>query len=436
MTPVRIATESFYNDKGEKVQPDSPTVVLIGVPPDSLTHETGIEVAVACRNILIENSLYAVHVEIKGSTPTLSASLYRPLPRSYLLHRSMAPFTTCVGLSICSANMTYCKGTAGFYFVDSTKPGKLFLLTARHLLFSPDEEKNELYVYEGSAPQRKVMLLGQHAFDESVKAVKRELSYLETRLSELEEIETTEWLASLSETDRGYEIAAIEAEKKRVNRAIPALKKLLDEVLRDWEKEQNCVIGHVVLSPPISFNVDSSGYTEDWAIAEVHDTMISEAKFVGNVIQLGSVGRDDLVSWMCPSDTSPLPFKYPYTDLLRISKKSLTTTCSVLLRASGLTVGRLNNVRSVNRYHFQGQPTALSREIAVLSRGQWSSFSARGDSGSIVVDGVGGVCGVLTGGEGCDGRLGVTFVTSINFLFKRLENNGYNANIFITADDL
>lgn len=58
-----------------------------------------------------------------------------------------------------------------------------------------------------------------------------------------------------------------------------------------------------------------------------------------------------------------------------------------LLQVVGLTVGRLNTIRAFVRTYFDGKPGVLSREIAVLPRTSKSgAFSARGDSGALVVD--------------------------------------------------
>ena len=43
----------------------------------------------------------------------------------------------------------------------------------------------------------------------------------------------------------------------------------------------------------------------------------------------------------------------------------------------------------------------MSKEVCVLPRDLKSgSFSARGDSSSAVIDGIGRACGIITGGDG------------------------------------
>ena len=64
------------------------------------------------------------------------------------------------------------------------------------------------------------------------------------------------------------------------------------------------------------------------------------------------------------------------------------------------------------------------------------SFSAHGDSGSAVIDGSGRVCGIITGEDGATDDCDCRFVTSLNFLLKRLKSFGIEAEIFPLAADL
>jgi len=105
--------------------------------------------------------------------------------------------------------------------------------------------------------------------------------------------------------------------------------------------------------------------------------------------------------------------------------------------ASDLTVGRLNTIRTFVREYFEGKPGEMSKEMSVLPRNSKSgTFSHRGDSGSVVIDGNGRVCGIVTGGDGTTDVSDCTYVTSINFLIKRLADYGIKANIFPLPADM
>jgi len=81
--------------------------------------------------------------------------------------------------------------------------------------------------------------------------------------------------------------------------------------------------------------------------------------------------------------------------------------------ASGLTVGRLNTIRSFTRYYIKGKPSTMSKEVTVLPRNSKSGpFSKPGDSGSGVIGGKGRIAGLLTGGAGVTDISDCTYVTS------------------------
>lgn len=88
-----------------------------------------------------------------------------------------------------------------------------------------------------------------------------------------------------------------------------------------------------------------------------------------------------------------------------------------------LTIGRLNSIRALVRmYSNDGQPGKMSKEGCVFPRNSKShSFSARRDSGSAVIDGIGRVCGIIAGGDGARDVSDSTFVTSISFFARALE---------------
>ncbi|QRW07475.1 hypothetical protein RhiLY_06474 [Ceratobasidium sp. AG-Ba] len=105
--------------------------------------------------------------------------------------------------------------------------------------------------------------------------------------------------------------------------------------------------------------------------------------------------------------------------------------------ASGLTVGRLNTLRSIVRHYFEGKPSQSSREAAIYPRNSNSGASSEpGDSGTAVIDGKGRVAGILIGGAGTTESFDCTYVTSINFIIKRLQEHGYEPDIFPTASYL
>jgi hypothetical protein len=56
---------------------------------------------------------------------------------------------------------------------------------------------------------------------------------------------------------------------------------------------------------------------------------------------------------------------------------------------TGLTVGRANNIMSYAGYYYDGQEAEPSKEWAIISRDSKSGvFSDKGNSGSVIVDGL------------------------------------------------
>lgn len=436
----------------------SSAVIMVGVIHGTLSHKAGIEYALHCRSILLQNGIDDMHIIIYESEFHRSVSLYKPAATYNPAAVVHDPFSTTLGIPICNARTPNLEGTAGFFFIDTAKPGILYLLTARHVLFHPDNDENKLYTFREGTGQvkKKVMFMGQAAFETRCEAIESAirgkeitLDYLARRLAYADKIK--------DEEDATAERKHAEYEIKEAKEAIPALKTLLADVTRDWTMEESRVIGHVTLSPPITLNYGDDGYTDDWAVVQIEPSMISKLNFVGNAIDLSSAAVDKLTIWMWGQPANPTSFRYPVGNLLRFAgtvsdqemfkpdpknKDDDDAPAIMVLKqgnASDLTVGRLNTVRAFVREYSKGQPGEMSKELSVLPRNYQSGpFSDRGDSGSVVVDGRGRVCGIITGGDGAPGvsESDCAYVTSINFLIKRLADYQIKANILPLPADL
>ncbi|KAM5533672.1 hypothetical protein V8D89_012639 [Ganoderma adspersum] len=430
--------------------------VMVGVNPGTLFGQAGLNAAVGCRSILLENGLNDVHVIILESAFSLSKALYKPAITANPVVVVREPFSTSLGISICSAKSPNLEGTGGFFFLDKAKPGVLHLLTARHVLFHPDKDENKLFAFRGGGGQaaKKVMFMGTATFESRCKSIEFAIGGQQIIIEQLKR--RLDAAAVMEDEEEAVmERADVAKSMAGATAAIAAFQKLLDDVTRDWKDEANRIIGHVTLSPPISFNYGDDGFTEDWAVVEIYPSMIAKLNFVGNAIDLGSIAVDELTAWMYPHSANPPSFKYPGNRLLgffglvpdaemfkpnpRTKDHDNEPVIMVMKNGStsNLTVGRLNTIRAFVRIFPKGQPGRMSKEVCVLPRNSKSGpFSDCGDSGSAVIDGTGRVCGILTGGDGASDVSDCTFVTSINFLLKRLKSFGIDANIFPVAADL
>lgn len=104
--------------------------------------------------------------------------------------------------------------------------------------------------------------------------------------------------------------------------------------------------------------------------------------------------------------------------------------------ASGTTIGRATGIFSFTRAYFNDTSPQTSMEWAILPYDNESgSFCDRGDSGSIIADGLGRIGGLLTGGSGKTASLDITYATPFFWLFPRIKENGYpSAHLYPAMD--
>ena len=448
LDPVRIGTIH---------EAAAPVIIWVGVEPGSLSAMRGIEVAVGLRTFLLQNNIDDVHIEIRESVVSRSAKMYNPALTSNPTVQVREPLSTALGITICAEATPEIQGTATLFFTVSSKPDKLFLLAAKHVLSRIDEENNH-YEYHNSAPRRNVLLLGTNGFKAYIEDIMKRtrgckivIENLEGRLELANKVEDPQ--EAQAERDD------VQAKLKTEQRALQQLQQFLADVRRDWEDPKKRIIGHIVLSPPLILGAGEDGFTQDLAVIEVDTTKVDVTNFRGNFIDLGTeIAVETFTAWMRPGygryPNQPL-FKYPSDRLLQfhntLSNEEMCSpnpenvdergnpTIMVIKRgfSSGLTVGCLNNICSVLRTPFRTQPGEYSREVAVLPRTyKAGAFSEPGDSGAAVINGLGAVVGMLTSSSGSNKLSDCTYITPISFLLKCLGENGFPANIFPVAADV
>lgn len=150
---------------------------------------------------------------------------------------------------------------------------------------------------------------------------------------------------------------------------------------------------------------------------------------------------------MCPRADARKTFKYPINRLLQlrglISEDLMhkpdmlnhnSEPCLLVIKngiATGVTIGRASGIFSYVREYFNNNTHRTSMEWAILPYDNKSGpFSASGDSGSIIADGLGRIGGLLTGGAGKTVSSDITYATPFFWLFPRIKENGYpNAHL-------
>jgi hypothetical protein len=192
----------------------------MGVVPDSLSAEDGIEVATGCKSILFAHEIDDVHVEIRESDIFRSASpeMYKPGATSNATVRVRKPFSTALGLPICSGDTTPIEGTGGFFISDPRCSGKIYLITARHVVLRPDEDSNKLYEHHNpSQPHKNVLLFGDVAVEKHTTAIKSEIGGKHIIIDQLESrLEAAKQINEDAEEVRNQVYPQLEGERKAI----------------------------------------------------------------------------------------------------------------------------------------------------------------------------------------------------------------------------
>ncbi|KIL61719.1 hypothetical protein M378DRAFT_82158, partial [Amanita muscaria Koide BX008] len=225
-----------------------PVIVWMGVVPGSISAKDGVDVATHCKRILSAHDIDDVHVEIRELEVIRSANpkmykpdlqRHRPGPRAFL-HFPWSPY-------LCRSYPSI-QGTGGFFISDSRNPGKIYLVTARHVVFHLDNDSNELYQHRNSSQRpRNVLLFGDAAIEKHITAIESEIGGKHIIIEHLES-----WLEN--------------AEQSEIRSFLSWRRRVLVDISRDWKKWKNRVLGNVVPSPPIGFDVGEEGFTYTLAI--------------------------------------------------------------------------------------------------------------------------------------------------------------------------
>ncbi|KAH9053062.1 hypothetical protein EDB87DRAFT_1676932 [Lactarius vividus] len=409
------------------IDDDDPSedVLWIGVRRDSLSYKVGIDVALQCKGILLDYGINDVEVEIRQSKITCSAAgpqLRQPtfdFFESTVTVDAREPLTPALGITICSQSRRWAEGTRGFFLSEGSGSKRLLLVTACHVVFPLDKDNNNLFERKSDSQHRHDILIFS---DESFKQY---LVSIQTKIRGQGDDEGAEKVREAAQRDLD-----------KAEASVVALTAFHHELSTHWATEQSRVLGHVIFSPPIAVGTGPEQYTQDVAVIEIDASKIDPSSFPGNAINLVSTKFPfvTLIFMMHPNLRNTHNFNYPSDRLLRL-RGTITDNemrkatmydrdnkpCIIVLkrgRTTGLTVGRANNVFSCTRKYFGDNNTGISKDWVVLPfdnshRNRSGDFSAKGDSGSVVVDGAGGIGGLITGGAGKADRVDFTYVTPI-----------------------
>ena len=437
---VRIKDASWLHRYRES---SAPVILWIGVMPGSLSYPDGSVVASKCRELLVEYDITDVDVEIRESVVTRSAGpkLLAPTDSSHPTSSIRQPFTTTLGFPICAQSTPWAGGTAGFFISEGGNTERLLLVTARHVVFtSPDNSHFEHK--DDSQLRHNIMLFGDASFNEYLESIQAKIKD-EARYSQIQE----RCIMAIEGKDNPAEKEKRQEELNKTREAVEGLNAFYQDISTRWATSESRVLGHVILSPPINVGVGSESYTEDWAIIEVDASKVDIGNFYGNAIDIGTpISALKLTNMMHPNPWNVNSFMPPWRDLLRLKGtipdkamrhptafKRDNESCLMVMkrgRATGLTIGRANNICSYSRYYYDGDEAETSKEWPILPFDSRSGvFSKTGDSGSVIVDSFGRIGGLIIGGAGTTSSSDITYATPISFLLKCMRDKGLQPNI-------
>ena len=99
--------------------------------------------------------------------------------------------------------------------------------------------------------------------------------------------------------------------------------------------------------------------------------------------------------------------------------------CLLMLKhgsATGLTLGRANEIISITRYYFKDGTMVTANEWVIFGYSEeMGPFPAPGDSGALIVDAMSGMGGVLNTGSGLTVTTDLTYATPQEFLLPHME---------------
>jgi hypothetical protein len=353
------------------------------------------------------------------------------------------PLSTALGLPISTQITPWAEGTGGIFICEGSQDTKrLLLLTACHVIFKPDRDNNETYEYKpNDQPRHNVILFGNNAFEKFLSSIQAEIRRKAVLIPILEsQIKSVEGKDNPKANKEHEQKITLLGQAREAEIALNTFHK---DILEGWGNQESRVLGHAIFSPPIGVGVGTEDYTEDFAIIEVDPSKVNN--FRGNTIDLGTLIPPEMFCEIMQVST------YPDDRLLKLQgiisddemrhppmMDTMDSPCLMVLKrgsATGLTIGRANNIVSYVQYYYEDNIPDTSKVWCIASYNQESgpfsgSFSRKGDSGSVVVDGLGRIGGIITGGSaGASPSTDLTFATPISFLLKRIQDYGFKVDL-------
>ncbi|KAG7096384.1 hypothetical protein E1B28_003828 [Marasmius oreades] len=433
-----------FANAGEK-KPFCPLLVWLGVLPNTLPFKDAKAAAEYIKGaILSQTGFPGIEVAFRESEATLSVRGPKLLSLDPLLHPVPGfrkPFTPTLGLSIAPLKTPHYEGTGGLFFRLRNDQNSVVLLTAAHVARPPTVYPNLGMTHgENSQPREEIVALGNKGYQDATNAIVTQIGTL-IRTSDVWESKITR-LRQLTNHGENPEatkrLKEAQQEMDKVKRTIESLDELHSNVTKLMTNPNQRIVGFVLHADPIG--VSNDGYMHDWAFIALSEK-IDWHSFKGNKIW---VGEDlDFGGLMFPHPNDRAAYRIPEDGLLQVlgvvpenemrhpqqlnvhGDKALPVIKNGM--ATGTTVGWLNSLESLVRYYpsYAGGPgnkfTAV--EVTIVPYGSSrGAFSAKGDSGAVILGRDGRIVALLTGGGGLTDATDVTYGTPYCKLERHIKN--------------
>ncbi|KZT05709.1 uncharacterized protein LAESUDRAFT_726637 [Laetiporus sulphureus 93-53] len=446
--PVRFA---------EAGQEDVSALYLwIGIIPGTLIFEAAKVAAEGCKDILAREGFPDVEVAFRESvvTQSIGPKLLSFDPSVDPVPELRSPFTPALGIQIAPLKTPHYEGTGAVYLRESSQSNRVFLLTAGHVARPPPTHCDPLLSRKHSSQAcQEIVVLGTDAYTDAINrmmsTIGHELLSIKTWDEELERLGAVVEGEALKKTRAREDYEDLVAKARR---RIEDVNEIHDEVTKNWTTPNQRVIGYVVHAPAIAVDDGPKHFTRDWALIDLYRDKIDWDTFQGNKVYVGGkISAADFILKMHPHPEGRSDFKYPPGGLLQVrgvvkddeirKPQQLDANgekCLIVVKngkTTGTTLGRLAGMESFVRRYPEHGIKKTSIEIAVYPySNKDGAFSARGDSGAIVVDSKGRVVGLLVGGAGTNGEFDVTYLTPYWWIEKQMKKVFPNCFLYEIVD--
>ncbi|KAG9082332.1 hypothetical protein FRC06_005116, partial [Ceratobasidium sp. 370] len=244
-------------------EPPGDIILWIGIwHPNSrhgstpLSYKVAINVALKCKNLLEQYGIMDINVELHESDiiQSVGPQLLEPTNKINPTIILCEPFTATLGLTICAQLTPWAEGTGGFFLeVDHGDRKKLFLVTARHVVF-PQSDNSHFKHRSSSQSCHNILLTSTSFFQWHLISITNEIDVQ----------------ACIIVHDDAQQLVG------KAQAKVQALTNFKWKLSRHWSTDTSQTLGHVIFSPPIVISASTmqQSHTQDVTVIAIDTSKI------------------------------------------------------------------------------------------------------------------------------------------------------------------